>query len=263
MKFSIIVPVYNVEKYLEKCIQSLVEQTYKDFEVILVDDGSKDSSGEICDKYAEKYSFMKVIHQENRGLSGARNTGLKNAVGEWIAFVDSDDCVETNMLRILAGEIDKTDAELYSFNMQKVNYAGEVVEKLIYNVENYITELKDERQKFDYYFHILMQYKAGWEVCSRIFKRKIIYDNNLEFIATDLIFAEDYLFTFQYLLYVEKIGSLCNIFYKYYQRDQSILHNVNYKTVLERLWRFAEIGYQSVCEKNMKIFKKNIINYIL
>lgn len=95
---SVIVPVYNVEKYLRRCIESILIQKYRDFELILVDDGSTDLSGDICEEYTKKYSKITVIHQQNKGLSGARNTGIANAKGEWIVFVDSDDYISQTML---------------------------------------------------------------------------------------------------------------------------------------------------------------------
>ena len=96
-KVSIIVPVYNVEQYLEKCLNSLVNQTIKDFEIIIVNDGTKDSSQKIIDKYAKNYSFIKSYIKENGGLSSARNYGIKKATGEYLAFVDSDDYVTEDM----------------------------------------------------------------------------------------------------------------------------------------------------------------------
>lgn len=93
MLISFIVPVYNVEKYLDTCITSIVDQKYKDYEIILVDDGSTDSSPKICDRYEHQHSFIKTIHKENGGLSDARNYGIKAAKGEYILFVDSDDYI--------------------------------------------------------------------------------------------------------------------------------------------------------------------------
>ena len=90
-KISVVVPVYNVESYLGRCVDSILEQTYQDFEIILVNDGSTDSSGKLCDSYAEKYSIIKAIHKENKGPSDTRNVGIKSARGEYIYFLDSDD----------------------------------------------------------------------------------------------------------------------------------------------------------------------------
>jgi len=91
MKVSVIIPVYNVEPYLERCVKSVVGQTYQELEIILVDDGSKDGSGKLCDKLADSDSRIKVVHQKNQGLSGARNTGIRQATGEYVVFLDSDD----------------------------------------------------------------------------------------------------------------------------------------------------------------------------
>ena len=91
---SVIVPVYNVEKYLDRCLMSLIDQTYRPLEIILIDDESRDASGEICDGYASKYEFIHVIHQKNRGIGGARNAGLEQASGEYVFFIDSDDYLE-------------------------------------------------------------------------------------------------------------------------------------------------------------------------
>lgn len=98
VKFTVIVPVYNVESHLKKCIDSLLKQTYKDFEILLIDDGSTDESGQICDDYAKKDNRVRVIHQDNGGLSVARNTGVKNARGEWVSFVDGDDWIEPDTM---------------------------------------------------------------------------------------------------------------------------------------------------------------------
>ena len=113
---SVIVPVYNVEKYLRKCVDSIINQTYKNLEIILVDDGSPDKSGDVCDEYAKQDSRIRVIHKTNGGLSDARNTGLDIANGEYIMFVDSDDYIETNMCETLYNRLisDKTDMAICS-----------------------------------------------------------------------------------------------------------------------------------------------------
>lgn len=118
---SIIIPVYNVEKYLCKCIDSVLEQTYKELEIILVDDGSKDSSGIICDEYENKDNRIKVIHKKNGGLSDARNYGLDSAVGKYIAFLDSDDWIDSRYIEILYNNLKKYDADISICNFKRVN----------------------------------------------------------------------------------------------------------------------------------------------
>ena len=108
-QISVIVPVYNAEKYLHRCIDSILAQTFSDFELLLIDDGSKDNSGRICDEYAAKDSRIRVFHKKNGGVSSARNMGLDNAKGDWITFVDSDDWVKQDYLYSM---ISQPDADL-------------------------------------------------------------------------------------------------------------------------------------------------------
>ena len=113
-KISVIVPVYNVEQYLPRCIDSILDQTFTDFELLLIDDGSKDKSGEICDNYAKKDSRIRVFHKENGGVSSARNLGLYNAKGKYIAFIDADDWVENEYLRIMYKHGEEECADIIS-----------------------------------------------------------------------------------------------------------------------------------------------------
>ena len=106
IKVSVIVPLYNAEKYAKRCIESVLRQTYNNYELILIDDGSKDRTGEICDHYADIDSRIKVIHKKNGGVSSARNKGLQEAQGEWITFLDADDWIEPNFLKIVEDSSD-------------------------------------------------------------------------------------------------------------------------------------------------------------
>lgn len=126
MRFSIIVPVYNVESYLKKCIDSLINQTNKDYELILVDDGSVDSSGEICDDYAGKYDFVRVIHKKNEGLAATwMHDGLDVAHGDYVGSIDSDDWVDLNLLDKITEVIDKDNPEIIVYGYKNVSAEGE------------------------------------------------------------------------------------------------------------------------------------------
>lgn len=127
---SVIVPVYNVEKYLRDCLDSIIAQTYEDKEVLLIDDGSMDSSGLICDEYVEKYPYIRVIHQENKGSSAARNNGIENAKGEWIIFLDSDDVwADKNCLTKLHDYATSLNLDVVRFEYQAVNEKLEIIEQ--------------------------------------------------------------------------------------------------------------------------------------
>lgn len=130
---TIIVPVYKVEKYLRRCLDSLVNQTYKNLEIILVDDGSPDNSGAICDEYVQKDSRISVIHKENGGLSSARNAGLEICNGVYVLFVDSDDWVENNYVEAMLEY--KTENNVVCCGYNAV-YAGEVVKHCIVGIKN-------------------------------------------------------------------------------------------------------------------------------
>ena len=136
---SIIVPVYNVEKLLSKCVDSILNQNFKDFELLLIDDGSKDKSGLICEEYAKKDSRISVYHKTNGGLSSARNYGIEHALGEFITFIDSDDYVDKSMLEILYNNMIENDVDLSITGVRDI-YDGKTSidvdrEKLLLNSE--------------------------------------------------------------------------------------------------------------------------------
>lgn len=126
-KISIIIPIYNVEKYLTRCLESVIHQTYGDLEIILVDDGSPDRCGDICDKYKEKDGRIIVIHQENKGLSQARNAGIEIATGSYIFFVDSDDYIKENMVEYLYNDLKENSAQISCCNHIDVYDDGKTV----------------------------------------------------------------------------------------------------------------------------------------
>lgn len=137
---SIIVPVYKVEKYLDTCVKSVIQQTYKDFELILVDDGSPDNCPSLCDKYAETYENIHVIHKKNGGLSDARNAGVKKARGKYVTFVDSDDYIHPLYLEMLVKGIQKTKADFSVVDLKvihKENFKPDIIHKDSIEIKNY------------------------------------------------------------------------------------------------------------------------------
>ena len=164
MKVSVIIPVYNAEKYIRRCIESVLDQTYQDLEILLINDGSTDSSGSICDEYALKYMRVKSIHSINQGVAHARNLGLDNATGEYVVFVDSDDYVSSKYVENLVDGIVKTRADV---SITKIKRIGE---NQIVNIkqENASTMVWNRNQAI-----INMMLARGTDscVCSKLYNR--------------------------------------------------------------------------------------------
>ena len=211
-KISIIVPVYKVEDVLERCIESLISQTYKNIEIILIDDGSPDCCGEICDEYAKRDSRIIVLHKENGGLSSARNEGIKNASGNYILFVDSDDFIEESACENLSYYF-KYDPEIILGDCVTVNEG--------YGVSHYRDLEKDTIiSGKEYMFNALKNGEFPVEVWLNIYKKDFIILNNLFFVEGRL--HEDLEFTPRALYVAKKIVySRCK-FYHYITHEGSI-----------------------------------------
>ena len=170
-KISVIVPVYNVEKYLNRCVDSILAQTFDDFEIILIDDGSKDSSSAICDGLAKKKDKIKVLHKENGGQSSARNMGLSVAQGEYISFVDSDDWIEQDMFEYLHGLLQKyPEAQMAQCDWK---FAKEYM--LLDDKGNAEENIRvfSKKDMLDYFFRIHGE-KSNNSICNRLYKKEIL-----------------------------------------------------------------------------------------
>lgn len=214
-EISVIIPVYKAEKYLDKCVNSVLEQSFTDFELILVDDGSPDRSGEICDYYASKDSRIKVIHKTNGGVSSARNAGLEVAQGKWAAFVDSDDYVSPKYLEDLHNHA--TPNALIMQGYTKIHNG----EETIVDFGNMVFKAHDIKKVFsDFNF---FEINPPW---GKIYNLSIIKKNKILF-NPQIHCAEDILFTLEYLLHVDKITvvSGANYFYKMDNSSLSIRYN--------------------------------------
>lgn len=230
-KVSVIIPVYNVENYLRKCLDSLVNQTLKDIEIIVVNDGTTDNSQEIIDEYVKKYSKKVVsIIQENGGQGTARNTGLLHAKGEYIGYVDSDDYVEENMYEELYKKAKEEDSDIV--------ICGNNVVK-----ENYDFLSKEEVDK-----EFLLGKMAVW---NKIYKKNIIVDNKIQFRSK--VWYEDLDFTMKVYFSSKKISYVDKPLYNYLLREGSTMNNNNIKRNLELIQAFDSlIDY---C-KDKKIYNK-------
>lgn len=247
LKISVIVPVYNVEDYLDRCLSSILEQTFSDFEILLIDDGSTDSSGAICDDYATKYTNITVIHKENKGLSDTRNVGIKNAKGEYIFFIDSDDFIIPKCLEILYYNATKNKADLSCGSFGYFDDSHPVRE---YNSNNNKIFKNNGASAC-----ILLLYgkKFYTSSCNMLIKRKIA-NNNFFPLGR---YHEDEMTTFRYFLDASVVVKTCVNTYYYYQREGSIMHSLGQPVFDEAL---AGDYYVDICRDRGRRFLKAALN---
>lgn len=209
---SVIIPIYNVEKYLEKCILSIINQTYKNLEIILVDDGSTDMSGAIADEYEKKDKRIRVIHKKNGGLSDARNKGFEIATGEYISFIDSDDYIDLNMYENIMKEFkDSIDVVIFGRYVEFEGYTKVQCpkENIMDNIQAIIA--LNSFKGFD---------MAAWD---KVYKRKVIENIRFPFGKK----SEDYFYTYKAFDQARKIKTISKPYYHYVQRQNSISRSKN------------------------------------
>ena len=219
---SIIVPVYNVELYIGECIASLTNQTYSNIEIILVDDGSKDKSGLICDDYAGKDERIKVIHIQNSGVSHARNTGIEAANGEWITFVDSDDTIDNETLTKSISYIKR------HLNEIDVLQFGSTESQLEFNYST-----KQEA---------INSHKLRKNACASLYRASIIKNNNIRFIE-GLRLGEDQLFNYSVIHHSRFCQRISDNFYNYRRIETSSTFNPSTEALIRTLKEIADFPY--------------------
>ena len=200
-KISIIVPIYNAEKTLHKCVDSILNQSYKDWELLLINDGSTDNSALICDEYAQQDKRIKVFHKPNRGVSSARNVGLDNAVGEWITFIDSDDWVENNYLENLYQNDENDIVASYFIGEGWKEWVSVPCKDYVYN----------EKQMKDFLTGCLLDFIFPF---GKLFRYSIIMHYKLRFDES-ISYGEDTLFIYQFLQYVKSVRTSSEATYHY------------------------------------------------
>lgn len=244
-KISVIIPIYNVEKYLCRCIDSILAQTFTDFELILVDDGSPDHCPEICDEYAARDSRIHVIHKRNEGVSIARNTGLDIVSGEYVTFVDSDDYIAPDRLELLFLQVAEHQADVVVTNYVVVDDNYQVLNKIVHKQTGMVdTETPDKIVK---YINNLFLGSHGWEVWSRLFRRSIIADNNIRFPTTCADYAEDLGFILAYALHAKCVVSLEYSGYFYRIRQDSMMRTSESAVKLDQLNEVSKWVYPRYC----------------
>lgn len=256
-KFSIIVPVYNVEQYLNYCVDSILNQDYKKFEIILVDDGSLDDCPYICDEYAEQDKRIKVIHKANGGLSDARNAGISVASGDYLLFVDSDDLIERNSLSEIVRTIEDNNFPDVVFLEATKFYMDGRTEPM---GDGYIHEMIDGKSYFDILKFIETMPKFPGSACTKAVKKEVI-DDRLKFQVG--ILSEDNEWSIR-LFGVAKSYAYCDKPYYLYrqQREGSITHSVNEKAIKSLIEIIEKHSYTNV-KSEYEYFCNVVCSYIM
>lgn len=247
---SVIVPVYNVEKYLSQCIESLINQTYANLEILLIDDGSTDKSGKLCDKYAKKDNRITVIHKKNGGSASAKNEGLNCAKGEYLAFVDSDDFVEIDAYQYMVSQLEKEKADIIQCSFRDV-FVNEQIDRII----------NESERSFDS-SEYLRQYTMDWTcglLWDKLYKRNLFKD--IRFEEGHII--DDEFFTYQGVMNAKKIIRSYKIVYNYRKRKSSVmmLETSRQKIVWDKL-EYLNMRKEKVISKYPELQSIFELNYI-
>ena len=259
---SVVIPVYNVENYLRECLDSVLNQTYSFFEVIIVDDGSTDSCGSICDSYMVKDARIKVLHQQNRGLGHARNVGMNEATGKYIIFLDSDDYWRLNTLEKLLYEAETHDLQVVVFSAQRFFDGVEEFNGLDYghSVQNNVVKtgldsLSCAVSHGEYYS----------QACLRLYRLDYLIKYDFKF--DEGIIHEDESFSFLAYINAERIECLGERYYKRRYRPGSIMMSRDfflsahgYRVAIDTLLKYMQ--KKPMCRMENKLFNKQIIDYI-
>ena len=237
-KISVIIPVYNAEKYLSRCIESIIDQTYSNYELLLINDGSKDNSGIVCDEYATKDQRIRVFHKTNGGVSTARNLGLEQALGEYVMFVDADDWIECDCLNVLYNTIQAENLDLLQFSFRTVSENGVIMQA--YSAETSVLDLNGYIEK-----DVFLVCVGG-----TIIKKSIIEINRLRF-QEDLKLGEDQLFILSAMHFSKFIKRIPDVFYNYYQNENSATANAKFDDIINSIIALNNFQYKRVFKKHI------------
>ena len=253
--FSIIIPVYKVEKYLNDCVNSVLQQTFKNFEIILVDDGSPDNCPAICDDISKNNENVKVIHKQNGGLSSARNAGLNEANGEYVIFLDSDDFYLDDKFLFQAKEkLEKNNSDALVFQRRKFFESTNTLS----NPPSKYNEAWEDLNFDKLVLELSKSDKLDASAATKITKREFLIKNNLFF--KEKIFSEDVEWFFRYIQKLQSITFLNNPVYGYRLREGSITHTIKIKNIQDLF--FSITSYAEQIKNSNLSYKNAVLNYM-
>ncbi|WP_138493781.1 glycosyltransferase [Paenibacillus pinistramenti] len=261
---SVIVPVYNVESYLRKCLDSICGQTYSRLEIIVVNDGTRDGSQAIIDEYARNDKRIRPLMKANGGLSSARNAGMDAAEGDYLAFIDSDDWIAPDMIKQMVRTAEAENSDVVVCNYDKV-YADHT-ERMYLKLREEIIDVK-KLGIAEYMYRCLFTYEHGHEVWNKLYRREVIERNGIRFEPNKEIFSEDLMFNLYVLCHAGRIAAVNQSFYYYLQREGSIMQIPNpemgarYVTLVERFREYAaRQGLEAQVEPVLPVLLYDLIN---
>lgn len=254
MKVSIIVPVYNCEKYLKRCIESVINQTYKDWELILIDDGSTDKSYDICLEYKKKYKNIIALHQDNKGVGEARNYGIEKAIGKYCMFIDGDDYIEQETLNILSNEIKKNDYQIIFYG--NYNY--------IFSHDRYIRIGENKYKEYEFnnneefkkiYIELFNKFLVN-QVWNKIYKKSFIDEIGISF-PKEMNYSEDIIFNIKLYKNLKKGKVLNKSLYNYINhKEDSLCTTFNINKFNDMKYAYIKINQET------KDWNRELANYL-
>lgn len=242
MKVTVVIPVYNVEKYLGKCVESILSQTYRDLEIILIDDGSPDSSGVICDNYAKRDSRIQVIHKQNGGLSDARNAGIEIATGDYICFVDSDDWLEPETLQQAVMSIEDVDVVVWGYYVDYVDDDDLIITSNKRQIETLLSH--KDGYKLLLQPKVLAQSGYAW---NKLYRTGFLNKHGFRF-EKGLSLIEDINFNFPLFMKSDCIKFINYLGSHYVQRNRTTLGTAYYDNRMELNLRVANMLRDLLCD---------------
>lgn len=243
-ELSIIIPAYNVEAYLGECLDSVLSSTFRDYEILLIDDGSTDNTGHICDEYQAQHPCIRVFHTENHGLSCARNLGIDEASGRLLGFVDSDDRIATQMYARLVSEMHSVDADLAAcrFNRCTRSESTGAAESKSASIQNGVQSISSALLRDGY----------GTYVWNKVYKRSILNQENLRFPSNRLI-AEDWFFLPSYIHHCTRAVFLDEPLYDYITTDSSLMSTYRRNRVVDNRYIGLPLAWRSAAEQYLEV----------
>ncbi len=259
---SLIIPVFNVEEYLRQCLESIIKQSFSNYEVIIVDDGSTDKSMEIIREYEKKFKRVKILSQRNKGVSEARNLALKHAKGEYVLYIDSDDFLKFNMLELMVNKANKTKADIVMCNYNLYYGVNNKNNRVVsYNV------LEDKIYSSSEVIDMILNFNIQGQLWNKLFKRSLLLENNFEFESGR--YVQDIFPVFKVINKSNKIAFINEYLYYYRQRETSTIHKKNTKLAEDYYHAMTSI-IQYIIKNNLqvnsnsfKVFRASILSYFI